>query len=91
MYFDSPYIPINETANFTSYTKEGFSLEDHQRLAQLFRRLDTLGAKVMLSNHNVPLVHELYQGYHIEPVDARRSINRDASKRVGKEVIVTNF
>ncbi|MDD6088465.1 MAG: DNA adenine methylase [Desulfovibrionaceae bacterium] len=91
VYFDSPYMPINETANFTSYAKEGFSLEDHQRLAQLFRRLDTLGAKVMLSNHNVPLVHELYQGYNIEPVDVRRSINRDASKRVGNEIIVTNF
>ena len=45
----------------------------------------------MLSNHNVPLVHELYSGYKIEIIDVRRSINSDASKRVGKEVIITNF
>lgn len=91
VYFDSPYVPVSETANFTDYTKDGFSLEDHRRLAELFRRLDKIGAYVMLSNHNVPLVHELYEGFKIEVVDVRRNINRDASKRVGKEVIITNY
>lgn len=91
VYFDSPYVPVSETANFTDYTKDGFSLEDHKRLAELFRRLDAMGVYVMLSNHNVPLVHELYSGFKIEAVDVRRSINRDASKRVGKEVIITNY
>jgi len=91
VYFDSPYIPVSETANFTDYTKDGFSLEDHKRLANLYKRLDSIGTKVMLSNHNVPLVHELYDGFKIETVDVRRAINSDASKRVGKEVIVTNY
>ncbi len=91
VYFDSPYVPISETANFTDYTKDGFSYEDHERLAELFKRLDGVGAKVMLSNHNVPLVHELYAGYDIEPIDVRRNINSDAKKRTGKEVIITNY
>lgn len=91
VYFDSPYVPVSETANFTDYTKDGFSLEDHRRLAELFRKLDEKGVYVMLSNHNVPLVHELYSGFTIEAIDVRRSINRDASKRVGKEVIITNY
>lgn len=91
VYFDSPYVPISETANFTDYTKDGFSLEDHRRLAALYRRLAAQGTKVMLSNHNVPLVHELYRGFTIEEVDVRRAINRDASKRSGKEVIITNY
>lgn len=91
VYFDSPYVPISETANFTDYTKDGFALEDHKRLAELFRRLDAMGVYVMLSNHNVPLVHELYSGFKIEAVDVRRNINRDASKRIGKEVIITNY
>lgn len=91
VYFDSPYIPVSETANFTDYTKDGFSYEDHRRLAELFKRLDAAGAKIMLSNHNVDLVYELYAGFRIEGVDVKRAINRDASKRVGKEVIITNY
>lgn len=91
VYFDSPYIPVSDTANFTDYTKDGFSYEDHCRLAELFKKLDRIGVKVMLSNHNVDLVYELYEGYKIEVVDVKRAINRDASKRVGKEVIITNY
>lgn len=91
VYFDSPYVPISETANFTDYTKDGFSFEDHRRLAALYRRLAAQGTKVMLSNHNVPLVHELYSGFTIEEVDVRRAINSDASKRFGREVIITNY
>ncbi|HBM97163.1 TPA: DNA adenine methylase [bacterium UBP9_UBA11836] len=91
VYFDPPYIPISKTANFTDYTKDGFGYAEHCQLASLFRRLDTLGAKVMLSNHNVDLVYELYEGFTIEGIDVKRAINRDASKRVGKEVIITNY
>lgn len=91
VYFDSPYVPINKTSNFTDYTKEGFSFEDHKRLSELFHHLDRIGAKLMLSNHNVPLVHELYSGFKIETIDVRRSINRDATKRTGEEVIITNY
>ena len=68
VYFDSPYVPISETANFTDYTKDGFSLEDHKRLAALYRKLAAQGTNVMLSNHNVPLVHELYMGFTIEVI-----------------------
>ena len=91
IYFESPYVPVRETANFTDYTKDGFTLEDHKRLATLYKRLSEQGVKVMLSNNNVPLVHELYSGFTIKEVNVRRAINRDASKRSGKEVIITNY
>lgn len=91
VYFDSPYIPVSETANFTDYTKDGFSYEDHVRLANLYKRLSDRGVKVMLSNHDVPLVYELYDGFKIENVDVKRNINSDAKKRTGKEVIITNY
>lgn len=91
VYFDSPYVPISMTASFTDYTKDGFTVDDHERLAKVFRRLDGIGAKVMLSNHDVPFVHELYGGYNIETVDVKRMINSNAAKRVGKEVIITNY
>lgn len=91
VYFDSPYIPVSKTANFTDYTKDGFSYEDHCRLAELSKRLDDAGVKIMLSNNDVDLVYELYDGFKIKGVDVKRAINRDASKRTGKEVIITNY
>ena len=91
VYFDSPYVPESETASFTDYTMGGFSLADHKRLAALFTRLDGIGAKVMLSNNDVPLVRELYSDYNIISLDVKRMINRNANKRTGKEVIVTNY
>lgn len=91
VYFDSPYVPESETADFTAYAKDGFGLPEHKRLARLFRELDQRGAKLMLSNNDVELVHSLYQGYHIMSLDVKRMINRDAAKRTGREVIVTNY
>lgn len=91
VYFDSPYVPSGKTAAFTNYTKDSFMLADHQRLASLFCHLDKLGAKVMLSNNDVPLVHELYDGFNIQSLDVKRMINRNALGRIGKEVLITNY
>lgn len=91
VYFDSPYIPESDTADFTSYTAGGFSYEDHVRLAKLYKRLSDKGALVMLSNNDVPLVHELYDGFNIESLEVKRMINSNANKRTGREVIITNY
>ena len=93
VYFDSPYIPVTETANFTDYTADGFTLADHQRLANLFDVLNDRGVFIMLSNNDTPLVYELYgnKGYKIQSIDVKRLINRNAKKRTGKEVIITNY
>lgn len=90
IFLDSPYAPI-KTDSFRDYTKEGFSLADHERLSHLFRDLDRRGCMVMLTNHDTPLIRELYRGYRIEIVPVRRAINSDASKRKGTEVIITNY
>lgn len=91
VYFDSLYIPESKTANFVDYTKDGFSYENHVRLAGLFKKLDEKGAKLMLSNNNVELVYELYKGFNITPIATRRSVNRNSNGRIGKEVIITNY
>jgi DNA adenine methylase len=90
VFFDSPYAPLTPTS-FTDYTKEGFSYDDHVRLAKLFRELTMRGCYCMLTNHDTPLVRELYKDFRIEVVDVRRSINRNGSDRKGKEVIITNY
>lgn len=90
VFFDSPYAPLQE-GSFTAYTKEGFPKEDHVRLAHVFRTLDRRGALCMLTNHDTPLIRKLYKGYSIRTVSVKRLINRDAKKRTGEEVIITNY
>lgn len=90
VFFDSPYAPINPTS-FTSYDKAGFKKEDHIRLSEVFKKLDTRGVYCMLTNHNTDLIQDLYKDYNIEEINVRRSINSVASKRTGKELIIKNY
>ncbi len=92
IFFDSPYAPLNPTS-FESYTKEGFDIESHKRLAKLFDDLTAKGCYCMLTNHNTDLINELYggKGYKIDVVSVKRMINSDASNRVGEEVIICNY
>lgn len=90
VFFDSPYAPLNPTS-FVDYTKEGFEYEDHVMLAAWFKELTNRGCYCMLTNHDTPLIRELYKDFNIEVVDVRRSINRNGNDRKGKEVIITNY
>lgn len=81
VYFDPPYVPLNATSNFTSYTLNGFGLSDQQRLAICFRELVERGARVVLSNSDTPLVRDLYQGFGIHEIRARRNINSKGDRR----------
>ena len=92
IFIDSPYAPLNPTS-FESYTKEGFDIESHRRLAELFDELTQRGCKCMLTNHNTDLIQELYgnKGYRMDVVRVKRMINSDASNRVGEEIIICNY
>lgn len=80
-YFDSPYIPVSPTANFTTYTAGGFTLADQIRLRDVAAALVKRGVHVLLSNADTPLVRKLYRGFKIEKVQAPRRVNSKASKR----------
>jgi DNA adenine methylase len=92
VYFDPPYVPLTKTASFTSYQATGFSMDEHKDLATVFRRLDDSGVKVLLSNSDTPEVRELFDGFTIDTVLARRSINSKGSGRgTVAEVLVRNY
>ena len=92
VYLDPPYDPVSETSNFTSYAKSGFSREDQIRLRKCCDELDERGAKFMLSNSATPFIRELYAGYDITIVKAKRAINSKASGRgTVDEVVVRNY
>jgi DNA adenine methylase len=92
VYFDPPYHPISKTANFTDYNSNGFTFDDQQRLADVFRKLDAKNVRLMLSNSKVPKIEELFAGFTIDTVEAKRFINCNGERRNGtKEIIVTNY
>jgi DNA adenine methylase len=92
VYLAPPYQPLSPSANFTRYTRDGFGPADQQRLADEFRRLDALGAYVMLSNSDTPLVRELYRGFSLVEVHANRLINSDHRGRTGiTELVIRNY
>ena len=80
-YIDPPYFPLNKTANFTNYTPGGFSIEDQERLAAFMFRLKEKNIKALLSNADCKATRSLYNGLSTYTVEARRRINRDATKR----------
>jgi len=92
VYFDPPYVPLNETSSFTSYTKDGFDLDMQLNLRDVCDELDSMGVKFLLSNSDTQFVNELYENYNIKKVFASRQINANADGR-GKitEVLVRNY
>jgi len=92
VYFDPPYVPVSATASFTAYDKGGFGEDSQRLLAKVFAELSQRGVKLLLSNSMTDLVRELYCGFHIDEVFAKRSVNSRGDRR-GKiaEVLVRNF
>ena len=81
VYFDPPYVPASDTANFTSYATDGFSHEQQVELMELAESLANRGVKVILSNHDVPITRELYKNAQIYPIQVTRTISAKGSSR----------
>jgi len=91
IYFDPPYVPISESANFTSYTKSSFKKEDQIKLFNVFKELDQKGCKLLLSNSYNEFILKLYKNYQINIVYAKRAINSNPDKRGEiKEILIIN-
>jgi DNA adenine methylase len=99
VYFDPPYAPLSQTADFTSYTSAGFDSDDQRALQELVLELSHRGVFVVLSNSTAPEIADLYRdniaahraGLKAYTVPARRAINSKPSAR-GQvlEFVITN-
>ena len=91
VYLDPPYLPIKDNS-FTAYSKKGFTLEDHEQLADCFDDLTKRGSKCLLSNSDTEWARNRYQDYKIIEVLARRSVNSNGKNR-GKisELMIRNY
>lgn len=99
VYIDPPYRPLSTTASFTSYSENDFGDKEQTELAEFYRKLDSKGAFVILSNSdpknsdaNDEFFDKLYDGYRIERIPAKRRINSKASGRGEiNELLISNF
>lgn len=82
-YCDPPYVPLSETASFTSYTAADFGPAEQQRLAAVAAEARGRGVDVLLSNSGHPEVAQLYReaGFRLETVEAARAINSNGAER----------
>ena len=81
VYFDPPYVPASDTANFASYAKEGFTYDQQVELAELAESLADRGVKVIISNHDTDVSRELYKNAQIHSLQVSRSISAKGSSR----------
>lgn len=92
VYFDPPYDPSSLSSNFTNYMPEGFNIFDQVRLRDLCDKLSAKGIKFMVSNASTPFIQDLYKNYHIQIIQAKRSVNSNGDKRgFVNEVLITNY
>ena len=91
VYMDPPYHPLKRDS-FTTYTKDNFKEEDQIKLANVFKQLSDRGCLVMESNSDTEFIRNLYNGFKIDTVQARRVINSKGDGR-GKinELVIRNY
>lgn len=92
VYLDPPYHPISTTSNFTGYVQGGWSETDQLRLRNTCNMLNERGVRFLLSNSASQFIKDIYAGYIIHTVQAKRSINCNSSKRGNvDELLIRNY
>ena len=98
IYLDPPYAPEKEKEkekekSFVSYTKDGFGIEQHNKLFDLCNKLCQENKKMMMSNADVNLVrhHFSIDKFNINSILCKRSINSKNPESKAKEVIIKNY
>ena len=81
VYCDPPYVPLSRTANFTSYSANGFSWAEQIELVHQAEQLAQRGIPVIISNHDTVAVRQAYKQAQIEAFEVRRFISCNGRKR----------
>lgn len=86
IYADPPYVPLSKTSAFQYGGK--FTTDHQLLLSHRLRALADEGAHVVASNASCDLVRELYQGFELHAVAAKRAINSKVEKRGAVEELI---
>lgn len=99
VYIDPPYRPLTKTASFTSYAEADFNDKEQMELKVFVDSITAKNAKVVISNSDPKnsnkednFFDDLYGGYHILRVTAKRMINSNGENRGNvSELLISNF
>ncbi|KJR32546.1 DNA adenine methylase [Vibrio navarrensis] len=92
IYCDPPYAPLSNTANFTSYACNGFTLDDQAALADVAEKAaKERGIPVLISNHDTTLTRRLYHGAELSVVKVKRTISRNGGGRSKVDELLALF
>jgi DNA adenine methylase len=91
IYCDPPYIPLNDTAYFTSYTKAGFSHHQQQNLVEASLKAMNTGANVIISNHYNQASLNLYSAARLRKIYVKRSISCNGKKRKQVAEVIAHY
>lgn len=90
-YFDPPYFKLGGYSDFNRYTAGQFREPEHLRLASLCNELDAQGIKWAVSNSDTPFIRQIFKGYRIQVIQARREINLKSHNRNVNELLILNY
>lgn len=90
VYLDPPYMPISRSSAFTSYTKGGFGYDEQVRLRNKCKDMRLRSIPFVESNSDCDGIRELYEGFTIVNITAKRSVGAKSSSRknVGEVLIM---
>ena len=91
IYCDPPYAPLSKTSNFSSYTSKSFGEKEQITLVNLAKEAASLGATVIISNHDTPFTRHLYNGSTIRSFPVKRSISCNTHSRVDVRELIAIF
>lgn len=102
VYMDPPYFIISggQKEDFTRYTKDRFHLSKRVMIPKIFKELDKLGCKVMMSNSYSPIINKEFKDFNIKILDTHRmkgivlaKTTKEDMENAEKlqEVVVTNY
>lgn len=91
VYFDPPYPPLSDTAFFQHYSIDKFPENQQIQLSEYAQELSDIGAYVMISNAETPLIKKIYKSWNIKKVKTYRYVNCKSERKAVNELIITNY
>lgn len=92
IYCDPPYVPLSDSANFTSYSAGGFGLDKQQQLALLAQQAANRGIPVLISNHHTGFTEQAYQAAtQRQTFQVQRYISCNGEKRENAGEVLALF